>query len=261
MIWSRAIRGSSKPRTAEHIDVEHAGDVFHVKLRAVRAARRLTLRVSHSSGDVVLTMPHHLALTDAIDFAQRHAAWIGARLRRLPEPIPFAHNAIIPIRGYDHRIVHKPEQRGTVWIEPAAISTEALDLPSLCVAGEAPHLTRRVTDYLKRRAKQDLEAAVAHYCGLLNVPTRSVSVRDTTSRWGSCSANGGLNFSWRLILAPAFVLDYLAAHEAAHLIHMNHSRKFWALTKKLCAETDRAEAWLNAHGPQLYRYGKTDAEN
>jgi predicted metal-dependent hydrolase len=257
MVWSRAIRGSSHSRAVSHIDVEHAGDVYRVKLRSTRTVRRLTLRVSHSSGDVVLTTPHRLALSDAIDFAQRHAAWIGARLRRLPDPIPFAPGEIIPIRGVDHRIVHAPARRGTVWTELLQASEEAPPIATLCVAGETPHLSRRVTDYLKRTAKQDLEASVERYCHILKIPARSVTVRDTTSRWGSCSASGSLNFSWRLIFAPAFVLDYLAAHEVAHLIHMNHSKKFWALTRKLCEDTDRAEAWLNAQGPTLYRYGKS----
>jgi predicted metal-dependent hydrolase len=89
------------------------------------------------------------------------------------------------------------------------------------------------------------------------VPNRAVGLRDTTSRWGSCSSQGSLNFSWRLILAPAYVLDYLAAHEVAHLVHMNHSARFWKLTRKLCAETDRAEAWLKAHGKDLHRYGSS----
>ncbi len=260
MVWSRAIRGSSTAKAVQHIDVQHAGDTYRVKLRAARAARRLTLRVSHSSGDVILTMPQRQALADAIDFAQRHAAWIGARLRRLPKPVPFTPGEIIPVRGIDHRIEHAPERRGTVWTDCGAGLTSQQAMPLLLVSGDAPHVARRVSDFLKRNAKRDLEIAVKHYCGVLEIPPRSVTVRDTTSRWGSCSASGNLNFSWRLILAPAFVLDYLAAHEVAHLVHMNHSAKFWALTKRLCAETERAEAWLNAHGPELYKYGKTRAE-
>ena len=83
----------------------------------------------------------------------------------------------------------------------------------------------------------------------------SVTLRDTTSRWGSCTAQGALNFSWRLIMAPPFVLDYLAAHEVAHLVHHDHSARFWTLTRRLAPETDRAEAWLRAQGASLHRYG------
>lgn len=260
MLWDRAIRASSVSKTVDHIEVEHAGETYRVLLRPTPRARRITLRVSYSSGAVILTMPRRVAMKDAVDFTQRHAAWIGARLRRLPEPIPFSCGAIIPLRNRDHRIVHAPDRRGTVWVETPAAPVHETDLPLLCVAGDVMHVSRRVTDYLKRAAKQDLEASVKHYCAILAIPPRSVTVRDTTSRWGSCSSTGGLNFSWRLILAPPSVLDYLAAHEVAHLKHMNHSAKFWALTKRMCAETDRAEAWLNAHGTKLHRFGKAKSD-
>ena len=116
----------------------------------------------------------------------------------------------------------------------------------LCVAGEAPHIARRVGDFLKREARKDLEAAVARHAYRLGVAPRKIALRDTSSRWGSCSSTGGLNFSWRLILAPPFVLDYLAAHEVAHIVHMNHSPMFWKLTHRLFPETERAEAWLKS---------------
>lgn len=257
MLWRRAIRGSSPAGANQHIEVEHAGSTYRVALRPSPSARRITLRVSHSAGNAVLTMPARAAMTDVVAFAQRHAAWIGARLRRLPDPVPFAPGETIPVRGYPHLIQHMAGKRGTVWVEQREAAEGATQEFTLCVAGEAPHVSRRVNDYLKRTAKHDLEEAVAHYCGKLDIPPRSVTVRDTTSRWGSCSASGSLNFSWRLILAPASVLDYLAAHEVAHLVHMNHSKKFWTLLRRLCPETDRAEAWLNTQGPQLYRYGKS----
>ena len=100
----------------------------------------------------------------------------------------------------------------------------------------------------------DLEAAVQRHAATIDVKPRRLSIRDTTSRWGSCSAAGAMSFSWRLILAPPLVLDYLAAHEVAHLVHLDHSAKFWALTRRLAPETDQAEAWLRAHGAQLHRF-------
>ncbi len=99
--------------------------------------------------------------------------------------------------------------------------------PLLCVAGDRAHLARRVRDFLKREAKRDLDAASRRYAAMLGVAVKRVSVRDQTSRWGSCTAAGVLSYSWRLILAPPHVLDYLAAHEVAHLVEMNHSRRFW----------------------------------
>ncbi|TLG78112.1 SprT family zinc-dependent metalloprotease [Methylocystis sp. B8] len=230
----------------------HAGETILVALRRSQNARRFTLRVRFAKRDAVLTMPQRAALRDARDFAQRHAAWIAARLNRLPETIPFAHGSVAPLRGVDHLIAHHPELRGVTWIEPR----EDFEVPfTLCVAGQAAHVHRRVQDHFKREARRDLEDAVARHTTALSLPPRGVGLRDTISRWGSCSASGALNFSWRLIMAPPFVLDYLAAHEVAHLAHLDHSPRFWKLTRRLCADTDRAEAWLSAHGAHLHKYG------
>jgi predicted metal-dependent hydrolase len=230
------------------IEVAHDGETYHVALKRLTTSRRFTLRVRAATRDVLLTMPARSSLKSARDFAERHAAWIGARLARLPRPVAFRPDAVTPLRGVDHRIVHRPDQRGVVWVE---LSAEG---PLLCVSGEAPHIARRVGDFLKREARRDLEAAVARHAERLGVEPRRIVLRDTSSRWGSCSSNGSLNFSWRLILAPPYVLDYLAAHEVAHIAHMNHSPKFWRVTKTLFPDTDRAEAWLKAHGSSLHRF-------
>jgi len=230
----------------------HAGETILVALRRSQNARRFTLRVRFAKRDAVLTMPQRAALRDARDFAQRHAAWIAARLNRLPETIPFAHGSVAPLRGVDHLIAHHPERRGVTWIEPR----EGFEVPfALCVAGQAAHVHRRVQDHFKREARRDLEDAVARHTTTLSLPPRGVGLRDPISRWGSCSASGALNFSWRLIMAPPFVLDYLAAHEVAHLVHLDHSPRFWKLVRRLCADTDRAETWLSAHGAHLHKYG------
>ncbi|HEV7356617.1 MAG TPA: SprT family zinc-dependent metalloprotease, partial [Steroidobacteraceae bacterium] len=125
----------------------------------------------------------------------------------------------------------------------------------LCVAGAEPHVPRQVRDYLKREAKADLEIASKHAAAALGVALKRVSIRDQSSRWGSCSTTGVLSYSWRLILAPPFVLEYLAAHEVAHLLEMNHSRRFWRLVDRICPQMGRAKAWLDAYGPDLHRYG------
>jgi hypothetical protein len=127
----------------------------------------------------------------------------------------------------------------------------------LCVAGDAPYVQRRVADYLRREAKRDLDAASRRYARALGAAVARVSVRDTSSRWGSCSATGALSFSWRLILAPTHVLDYLAAHEAAHLLELSHAPRFWRIVRGICPEMDRAKAWLDAHGADLHRYGSS----
>ncbi|GAC1328180.1 MAG: SprT family zinc-dependent metalloprotease [Beijerinckiaceae bacterium] len=243
------------PRPAASFDVHHDGSTYKVILKRVASARRYTLRVKHGSGDVVLTMPSRGSVNEAKAFAERQGAWIGARLRRLPGPIAFEPGATIPLRGVTHEIVHRPGRRGSVWVEAADADLFSAAPLALCVAGDRAHPARRLRDFLKREAKRDLDSAVWHYTQALGLPGRKVGLRDTTSRWGSCSSVGSLNFSWRLILAPPFVLDYLAAHEVAHLKHMNHSGRFWKLTRELCPETDRAEAWLKVHGSGLHRYG------
>jgi predicted metal-dependent hydrolase len=234
------------------ITLEHAGETIVVALRRATTARRFTLRVRFAARDAVLTMPSRASLRDARAFAERHAAWIAARLDRLPATIPFVHGSIVPLRGVDHALIHLPERRGTVWIEERG---DAETRYTLCVAGQAEHMHRRVQDHYKREARRDLEGAVARHSSALGLPPRGVGLRDPVSRWGSCSSSGSLNFSWRLIIAPPFVLDYLAAHEVAHLVHLDHSPRFWALARRLCPETDRAEAWLSAHGAHLHKYG------
>ncbi len=240
-------------RPTSELEIAHAGEIYRVALKRVATSRRYTLRVRVASRDVLLTMPARGTLKAAREFAERHAAWIGVRLARLPKPVAFAAGEIAPLRGVDHRIVHRPDARGVVWVEASA------EGPLISVAGEAPHVGRRVADYLKREARRDLEHAVARHAAALDVKPRRIALRDTTSRWGSCSSAGALNFSWRLILAPPFVLDYLAAHEVAHFRHMNHSPLFWALTRRLFPDTDRAEAWLKAHGSSLHRFGAASA--
>jgi len=250
----RLFRGVATPRDPTQLQVSHAGDSYKIALKRVAGATRFTIRVRSATRDVVLTMPVRGSLTAARDFAERHAAWIGARMRRLPQPVPFEPDEFIPFEGVPHRVLHQPDARGTVWLGVTADSK-----PAICVAGDARHVQRRVSDFLKREARKRLEESVRLYCSKINVKARDVTLRDTTSRWGSCSAAGGLNFSWRLIMAPPHVLDYLAAHEVAHLVHMNHSDEFWALTHKLSKDTDSAETWLKAHGASLHRYGARGA--
>lgn len=239
------------------LDVNHSGETYRVLLKRAPAARRFTLRIRAATRDVTLTMPRRGAISDARDFAERHAAWIGARLNRLPKPVPFEHGEVIPFRGEPHVIVHRPLQRGTVWIEESAPEHRDLAPHSICVAGGQEHVARRVFDFLKASARRDLEESVRRHANAIGKQPRSVTLRDTSSRWGSCSATGGLNFSWRLIFSPPVVLDYLAAHEVGHLVHLNHSPKFWKIVRALAPETDRAEAWLSTHGSSLHRFGKT----
>jgi predicted metal-dependent hydrolase len=242
-------------RTTEPQAIEVVFDraIYLVRLRRHRQARRYTLRIQAATREVILTMPPRGSLKEARAFADKHGGWIAARLQRLPEAAPFAHGSELPLRGLAHRIVHRAQTRGTVWTERGANGNRLV-----CVAGDGPHLARRVGDFLKREARRDIEAASRYYADQLGVSVKRVSVRDQASRWGSCSTTGVLSFSWRLILAPSFVLQYLAAHEVAHLVEMNHSRRFWRLLKRLCPEMHRAKVWLDVHGTDLHRYGEPE---
>jgi predicted metal-dependent hydrolase len=235
------------------LDVSHAGETYRINVWRLASARRFTLRVRTATQDVVLTMPARGSLNEAKCFAARHAAWIGAKLRGVPVKIPFAAGEAVPLRGILHRITHCAARRGKVWIESSTANMAGM--PLLCVGGEATFLARRVRDYLVKEARKDIQAAVRSHTNKLKTSACKVSLRDTVSRWGSCSSSGALSFSWRLILAPHFVLDYLAAHETAHLLHMNHSQAFWTVVASLTPDTERAESWLKAHGSGLYRFG------
>ncbi|MEA2933865.1 MAG: hypothetical protein QOD74_511 [Variibacter sp.] len=242
-----------RPTEPQAIEVPLEDAICLVRLRRHRQARRYTLRIQAATREVVLTLPPRGSVKEAKAFAHKHGAWIAARLRRLPEAAPFEHGTIVPLRGVPHRIVHRRTARGTVWPE-----VDERGHRIIVVAGEAPHVARRVTDYLKREARRDVDAASRHYAAKLGVPVRRISLRDQTSRWGSCSTTGALSYSWRLILAPTYVLDYIAAHEVSHLVEMNHSARFWRLVKRLYPTLDRAKVWLDVHGTDLHRYGEVD---
>jgi len=243
-------RRPSEPST---ITIKFGSQIFAIRLRRHRRARRYTLRIHPSAREAVLTMPPRGTIIDAKEFAQRHGGWIAARLGRLPKAAPFQPGIIVPLRGVPHRIVHRASVRGTVWTE-----TRDCGERLLCAAGGIEYIERRIHDFLKREARRDLHKAAAVYAAELGVKVRRISIRDQSSRWGSCTSEGSLSFSWRLILAPPYVLDYLAAHEVAHLVEMNHSPRFWRVVARICPQVDRAKAWLDVHGNDLHRFGIDD---
>jgi predicted metal-dependent hydrolase len=239
-----------RPAEPQAITVVCNGAVHFVRLRRHRQARRYTLRVVAVTREAVLTMPPRGSFREAREFVEKNRGWIASRLDRLPKAAPFTHGTEIPLRGLVHSITHRRGARGTVWTETDRDGTRLL-----CVAGQSEHVARRITDHLKREAKRDLEIAVKNYADRLGVAVRRITIRDQASRWGSCSTSGALSFSWRLILAPRYVLDYLAAHEVAHMVEMNHSPRFWRLLNRICPHLERAKLWLDLHGTDLHRYG------
>ena len=226
-----------------------SGRAVPVTPRTNPRARRLIVKVHPSTGEVSIIAPSVRALERARDFAKGHSDWIAQRLSQVPEPVPFEAGAVIPFRGKEHTIRRAPEERGGAWIDSGAPE------PTIRVAGAEEHVARRVLDFLKREARRELTRKTWLYAEALGVKPRRITVRDTASRWGSCSSKGGISYSWRLILAPNAVLNYVAAHEVAHLKEMNHGPRFWRLVERLLADVQGPQAWLREHGPFLHRYG------
>ena len=229
--------------------VEHGGVTHVVTVKRVATARRFTLKVRSATHEAVLTMPPRASLKTALAFAERHAEWIGTRLESLPGRLSLAPGIVVPLRGIDHLIVL---DRTALRRVQGGVSADGS--PVLKVSAREADPAATVHAFLINQARLDLAAAVARHAAAVGKPVTRITIRDTRSRWGSCSSRGVLNFSWRLILAPPMVLDYLAAHETAHLVHLDHSDRFWAITRRLAPRTDEAEAWLKTHGPGLHRF-------
>jgi predicted metal-dependent hydrolase len=255
--WPPSFFGLLKPRaprvtTPDRLDVHFQGAVYAVRVTRKATARRLILRVRSDTGETVLTLPPRTPIAQARDFLTRHGGWIAARQARLPGRVPFLPGSVIPLRGMPHRIEHREMLRGGVDCLPPEREGEPARLLVSCAA---QHIERRVLDYLKAEARRDLTAASNRHAARLGVTLLRITIKDTRSRWGSCSAKGALAYSWRIILAPAFVLEYLAAHEVSHRREMNHSARYWQVVAGLDPRWQEAENWLTRHGVELHRYG------
>ncbi|MBC8130781.1 MAG: M48 family metallopeptidase [Rhizobiaceae bacterium] len=229
-----------------------AGTVPLVVRRNPRA-KRLIMRLSPGARELSITAPPRVSAAAILDFIERHKGWAESRIVRAEGLIEVADGAILPFRGGTLRIVHEPGRRGSR-LDTAA---DALDDMVLRVGGDAGHLPRRVTDALKREARRDLQAAVDRHSAAVGLQPSAMTLKDTRSRWGSCSADRRLSFSWRIVMAPPEVLDYLVAHEVAHFRQMNHAPAFWSLCRALCPGMDEGRAWLKRHGASLHaiRFG------
>ncbi|MEM8728533.1 MAG: SprT family zinc-dependent metalloprotease [Pseudomonadota bacterium] len=211
-----------------------------VVLRRSAQARRLSLRVSQLDGRVTLTLPRGVSEEEALAFAETKGDWVRSHLAARGGDVAIEPGAVVPIEGQLRDIRCGPGR--SVRLEEGA-----LVVPSSRTAA-------RVQGFLKELARDRLAAASDHHAAALGRRYTRLSLRDTRSRWGSCSSSGGLMYSWRLIMAPPWVLDYVAAHEVAHLAEMNHSPAFWAVVAELYGPCDGARRWLRTEGPGLHRY-------
>ncbi|MFT5341370.1 MAG: putative metal-dependent hydrolase, partial [Paracoccaceae bacterium] len=209
-------------------------------LRRSARAKRISLRISQLDGRVTLTLPKGVPDTEALDFAQSKERWIRGHLAARPPDATMTFGELISIEGRDRRIVAAPGRRVLLRDDEIAVpaGSEAKSLQS----------------WLRSYARNQVAAASDFYATALGRDYTRITVRDTRSRWGSCSAEGALMYSWRLILAPPEVLRYVAAHEVAHLAEMNHSQAFWDVVERLYGAYQAPRSWLRDNGAGLHRY-------
>jgi predicted metal-dependent hydrolase len=216
-----------------------------VTLRINPRARRLTLRVG-ARGEVTVTAPSARRLPEAAEFARRRADWISKTLSARPAGRPFRAGETIPLRGRLVRLEAVP-----------GVGAARLRRDAIVSGGEGEAYARRVQNLLRREALADLTARTAVHAAALGVATPRITLNDPQGRWGSCTpARSTVRYSWRLIAAPPVVLDYLAAHEVAHLKEANHGPRFWALVERLFGDPRPARDWLREHGAGLHGLGR-----
>ncbi|MGV2122293.1 M48 family metallopeptidase [Agrobacterium vitis] len=237
---------AKKPKVPESRELLVAGRPVPLAIRENLRATRITLRIEPGGRGLKMTIPKGVRQGDVNDFIERHRGWLENKLARFSDDTKVRAGGMISLRGVAHRIEHTGQLRGVTQVQMENGE------PVIRISGLPEHAGRRLSAFLKKEARLDLERLVAIHTGRLGKPSKSLALKDTRSRWGSCSWDGNLSFSWRIVMAPPSVIDYLAAHEVAHLKEMNHGPQFWALCKRLCPGMDEAKSWLKRHGSELH---------
>ena len=246
---SQLRRRSVPPPSAPPAALRIGNREVPLRVRQSPRARRIAVRIDAAAGAVELVLPHRVPLAVGLDFLTARQGWVAARLAHVPDHVAFVDGAEIPVLGVPHRIRHMGE-RGAPGGRVVIIAEGEIR-----VVGAAPHIARRVRDHLVELARRETGRRARALAQRIGKRVEHVSVRDTRSRWGSCSATGRLAFSWRLVLAPEAVLDYVVAHEVAHLVEMNHGAGFWRLVEELAPGSAQQRLWLKRHRTRLLRYG------
>ena len=275
MRWAARLNISKKSmlQHGEELALENCD--IPIKFRRHPKARRLTLRVSSTDRSAIVTVPPYCSDKETISFLENHRNWLFEQFEKLPEAAPFKHESIIPLRGEPHKLIFAGQSRGkgVIWIENQISedeNTEATEtqipekqtseikansLPEIHINGTEQFAPRRLTRWLIDQARKDLQERSKWHSDNFGLNYQKIMIKDQRSRWGSCSSRGILSYSWRLILAPSDVLDYVAAHEVAHLAEMNHGPNFWALVEQTLPTYQAPKTWLRDHGSELHRYG------
>lgn len=218
------------------------GDI-PLKILVNAKSKSMKLRLS-KDGEAILVLPKWTPKFMGIAFAQKNLDWLKAQKAKIGAPRQFENGTRIDLLGTSYLIEHNPKARGGVFCED----------DKLVVTGEIDHLHRRVRDFVKKQAYAYIQEKAIHMAAQLGEKPAKITLRDTSSRWGSCSSNKNLSFCWKLALAPTFVLDYIIAHEVAHLIEMNHSDAFWQVVAKIDTHRATASSWLRKHGSDLQKW-------
>ncbi|MGL6210838.1 MAG: M48 family metallopeptidase [Paracoccaceae bacterium] len=213
-----------------------------ITLRRSARSRRFSLRVSRLDGRVTLSLPLRAREAEAMAFARSQEGWLRAALAKMAVPAGVGIGSVLPVEGR------------MLTVAPGSGRSVRVEGEVLLVPGDPLQVGARVAGFLKALARERLVAASDRHARTLGVDFTGITLRDTRSRWGSCSAQGGLMYSWRLIMAPPAVLDYVAAHEVAHLVEMNHSAAFWAVVARLYPGWKVQRAWLHSHGQTLHSF-------
>lgn len=220
-----------------------------VTVKRSKRAKRVALRLDPIERVINLVIPQRMSLKKAYFFAREHEEWVKETLENLAPAVPFTHDMVLPIFGdtVTLDIHNNPEAKRTTLKQYDDV---------LMVKTYQDDPTNRITTHLRKLARNGLADIASEKADMIGKTISSVSVRDTKSRWGSCSQDGSLSFSWRLIFAPYDAIDYVVAHEVAHLVHMNHNKDFWALCRDLSCNFVEGKYWMQNHGNELMRYGK-----
>lgn len=211
-----------------------------ITLRRSARSRRFSLRVSQLDGRVTLSMPLRARETEAMDFARSHEDWLRAALARRPQGQEVALGARLPVEGR------------LLTLAPGPGRSPRIEGEHLLLPGDPAQAAARAAAFLKTLARDRLAAASDHYAAQIGRKVTRITLRDTRSRWGSCAHDGSLMYSWRLVMAPPPVLTYVAAHEVAHMVEMNHSQAFWDVVSRLYPGWQAQRHWLHLQGKHLH---------
>jgi predicted metal-dependent hydrolase len=237
------------PRDSLEPDIEMLalpdGSLARLLIRRSVRARRITLRMMPTEAAVQLVLPGRTSRRRGLAFAESKVGWIASQLDALPRPVPFEHGERIPLLGRMVTLNHVEQRFRDIRRDDDVIT----------VTGPRERMADTVENWLRMLAKREIGDRARDKATIIDRRPGRITLRDTRTRWGSCTEGGNLNFSWRLVLTPDSVLDYVVAHEVAHLAEFNHSRRFWRIVGELCEAPDHARAWLRDHGGALHAYG------